>query len=108
MLGLGEEERGVQPLLLHQVIVSTLFDDLAPVDYIDPVGHLNRRQSMADQNRHTPSGEFVKPLEEFRFRLGVHRACGLIENQDLRVPKYRPRERHLLPLPNAQLMPAIE
>ena len=108
MLGLGEEERGVQSLLLHQVIVSTLFDDPALINDKNSVGHFYGRQSMADQNRHTPLGEFVKPLEQFRFCLGVHRACGLVENQDLRVAKYGPGERHLLPLPDAQLMPAIE
>ena len=48
MLSLGEKERGVESLLSHQIVVSTLFDDLAPVDDKDPVGHFYSRQSVAD------------------------------------------------------------
>lgn len=48
MLGLDEEERGVESLLSHQVVVRTLFDDLATVNDKDPIGHFYSRQSVAD------------------------------------------------------------
>lgn len=108
MLGLSEKERGVQSLLLHQEIVSTLFDDPALINDKNSVGHFYGRQSMADQNRRPSLREFVKSLEQFRFRLGIHRAGGLIENQDLRIAKDGPGECYLLPFPDAQFMPAIE
>ena len=108
MLGLGEEKRGVEPLLPHQLVMGSLFYNLAVIDDKDPVGHFYRRQSMADQNRHTPLGEVVKSLEQFCFCLGVHRAGGLVEDQDLRIAKNSPGECHLLPFPDAQLMPAVE
>ena len=108
MLGLGEKKRGVEPLLLHQLVMGSPFHNLAVIDDKNPIGHFDSRQSMADQNRHTPLGEFVKPFEQFRFCLGIHCAGRLIKNQNLRVAKDGPGERHFLPFTDAQFMPAIE
>lgn len=48
ILGLGEEERGVQPLLSHQIIMRSLFYDLASIYHENPVGHFHRGQPMTD------------------------------------------------------------
>ena len=108
MLGLGEEKRGVEPLLPHQLVMGSPFHNLAVIEDKNTVSHFNSGQSMADQNRHTPLGEFVKPLEQFRFCLGIHRAGRLVENQDSRIAEDGSGERHLLPFPDAQFMPAVE
>ena len=107
MLDLDEEKRGVEPLLSHQLVVDAPFHNSAMIDNKNTVGHFNGRQSMAGQNRHTPLGEFVKPLEQFRFCPGIHRAGGVVENQDLRIAKDGPDERHFLPFADVQFMPAI-
>ena len=54
MLGLGEEKRGVEPLLSHQLVMGSLFHNLAVIDDNNTVGHFYSRQSMADQSCHTP------------------------------------------------------
>ncbi len=84
------------------------FHNLAVIEDKNTVGHFDSSQSMTDQNRHTPLSEFVKPLEQFRFGLGIHRAGRLVENQDLRIAKDGPGERYFLPFPDAQFMPAVE
>jgi len=101
MLGLGEEERGVESLLSHQGVVRTLFDDLAPVDHKNPVSHFYSRKSVDDQNGDTSLSEFMKPLEQFRFCLGVHRARGLVEYQYLRITEHSSGQRDLLPFADA-------
>ena len=63
MLGLGEEKRGVEPLLPHQLVMGSPFHNLAVIDDKNTVGHFYSRQSMADQNCDTPLCEFMKPFE---------------------------------------------
>ena len=63
---------------------------------------------MADQDSHTPLGQFVKPLKQFRFCLGIHRTGWLIENQDLRIAEHCSGQCYLLPFADAQFMSTIE
>ena len=55
-----------------------------------------------------PSGELADVLEHVPLGLGVERAGGLVEHQDLRVAHEGAGERDLLPLADAQLLAVLE
>ena len=79
------------------------FDEPALLHDVNLVGEHRRGEAVRDQDRGPPLRQTAKPPEPIRLRPGVHRACRLIEHDDRRLPKERPRQGHPLPFADAQL-----
>ena len=70
-----------------------LFPDLTFVNDENPVGVFDRRQPVRDDQCRAIFQQFAKRFLNQPFRLGVHRAGRLVENENFRVEGERPGER---------------
>ena len=73
----------------HQLIVAPLLDDMAAIDHQHLVGVLDRRQSVRDDERRPAFEQMLQGLLDERFRFGIERRGGLIQDQDGRVLEER-------------------
>src|SRR5690349_21718076 len=92
----------------HQLVMRATFQNPPFVKHINAINHFHSGQAMTNQNRYATFGQLMKPAKQLSLSLGIHRTGRLIKNQNLRVTEKCPRERHLLPLSDAQLMSAVE
>ena len=67
-------------------------DDLPIFEEINPVGILDRRESVSDHDRSPPLHQPIKCLLHELFRLRIERACRLIEDQNLGISEDRTRD----------------
>src|SRR3989475_2526719 len=105
---LGFVQASIPAPLAHQLVVSTALDDSPVAEHVNPVGHLDRRESMTDEDGGPALGESPKMLEHLVFGLRIERAGRLVEHDDLRVAHERPRQGHLLPFADAELFAVVE
>ena len=87
--------------------MSALVDDPSPVQDDDPLGEMQRRLAMRDEQRgpvrHHPTERIVnRGLDP-----SVDRARRVVEDQDARVIENRARERDPLTLPAREREPAL-
>lgn len=99
----------LQTLQLHQLAISTLERHQLPmratlrhnaaINHIDDICLLNGAQAMRNRDGSTaPRGGIQRRLDDF-FRLGVQRAGGFVEEEDLRVAEEGARDGETLLLP---------
>src|SRR2546427_10058708 len=92
------EQLGVQPAPRHELLVSPLVHQLAPLQYQNAVGHPHRGEAVRNEDGHAALCELGEPQEHFVLRPRVQRRRGLVEDEDLRIAHVSPAQRHLLPL----------
>jgi len=92
----------------YQLVMGATFDDSSRIKHINVIGHLDSRESMADQNCGPTLGQAPEMSEELIFCPGVERAGRLIEHDDLSIAHERPRQRYLLPFADAELFAWLE
>ena len=57
LAGLDSPQRGIQPVVLHQLIVGSAFGDLTGLEDPNTIGVANRRQSMGNNDRGSAFGD---------------------------------------------------
>ena len=82
-------------------------DDAALLDHKNLVGAANGRQAMGDDERRAALHQLGKPALDHRLRFGIERTGGFVENEDARLGQESPCNRQPLPLPAAELHPAL-
>src|SRR5262245_11527765 len=91
-------------LLLQQFGVRADLDDLALLQHHQPARVPERRKAMGDGEGRAALDEVRNRLLDLLFRLDVHRAGRLVEDQDARVMQDRPRDRDPLLLAAGELV----
>ena len=84
--------------LLHQFLVSPRLDDGAPIHHKNPVGVADGAEAVGDDEGGPVAGHRLEAALDRGLRLVVHRARGLVQDQDRRVPDDRPCDRETLAL----------
>src|SRR5690554_1157984 len=80
---LDAEEPGVAAAERHQFLVITALDDTSLIEDVDPIGHANGREAVADDDRDAIADQFPDRLEDFRLRFRIERTGRLIDHEDV-------------------------
>ena len=83
------------------------FDDLALLQHHDPVRLGNRAEPVRDGQHCAPLAGGAQRVLDLLFRVGVERACCLVQQQDRRVLEQRARNPHALLFTARQLEPTL-
>src|SRR5450756_302632 len=78
------------------------------VEDVDAVGAVDRGEAVTDEHHGPAPGHLADALEDRPFRDGIERAGRLVEDEDAGVAEEGPRQGHLLPLADAQLLTLLE
>src|SRR2546426_4137681 len=105
---LEREQLGVQPASRHQLLVSPLAPQLAPLQYQDAVGHPHGGEAVRDQDGHAAVCQLREPQEHLVLRPRVERRGGPVEDQNLPIAHVSPPQRYLLPLAPRQVDAPVE
>ena len=84
-------------------MVAPLLHDLTTLQHGDLVAVHRSRQPVRDEDGGPPAHEFVQGVHDPSLRLGVQCGRGLVHENHPGTLEERPRERHPLLLPSAQL-----
>src|SRR6266853_1619764 len=82
----------VNPALGQQLLVRSHLADLAFVHHDDLVGALDGREPVGDDQRRPPFYHAVERVAHPKLGLRIHARSRLVENQNLRIMRQRPRE----------------
>src|SRR5712691_3281361 len=77
---LEREQLGVQPAPRHELLVSPLVHQLAPLQYQNAVGHPHRGEAVRDEHGHAVLCKRGEPQEHLVLRPRVERRRGLVED----------------------------
>lgn len=72
--------------------MAARFDDRAVLQNDYAVCHANGGEAVTNQDRAAALGEFSELLIDLEFRLYIQRGRGLVQNQDLSIPKEGPSQ----------------
>src|SRR5437868_2567919 len=85
-------EAGVDAAPRDEVLVATLLDEASVVEDEDAVGVADGREAVRDDEGRLARRERVQRPHEERLGAGVHRARGLVEDQDRGLAEPRAHE----------------
>ena len=83
----------------------SLSHDLPPLHHHDRIRRQNRAEPVRDHKRRPLVHQLLDRLMDQMLALGIDLAGGLIQNQDRRLMKDRPRDAQPLLLPTGNLVP---
>src|SRR5690606_23630130 len=104
---LATQQRRVDAAAVQQVLVPSSLHDPSPVQHEDDVRVLDRGHAVADDQSRTPFQDAAQPLEDLRFRVRVHGAQRVVQNEDTRVAHERAGERRPLALAAGEVDAAL-
>ena len=88
----------VEPSLFQQLLMGSLFDDLAIPHYKDQIRFLNGSQSMGYDKAGSALHHSVECLLDLQFCAGINGGRGFIQKQHRRQAKHHPGNAQQLPL----------
>src|SRR5260370_41329704 len=83
--------------MLEQLLVRALLDHCTVLQHDNSIGHSHRRESVRDENRHSPRNQLRESKKPFVLGTRVESSRRLIENQHLCIAKICSREGDFLP-----------
>ena len=89
----------------EELVMGTRFDDSASIHHHDPVSALDGRQAVCNHQRRPVRHQIAQGHLNDSFRLGIQGRRRLIQDEQGRIPKNRPRDRQPLSLSADNLMP---
>mmetsp|Transcript_5229 Transcript_5229/g.12748 ORF Transcript_5229/g.12748 Transcript_5229/m.12748 type:complete len:296 (+) Transcript_5229:142-1029(+) len=101
------DELGVDPFLLHELLVRAFLRDAAAVHDADAVRALHGRQAVRDHHHRLPLHQALDCLLHEALARRVQGARGLVQDDDRRVLAERAGDRHALPLAARKHAPAV-
>ena len=93
--------------LVEQLVVRAACRDSPVLEHDDLVGHRDRRQPVADDERRARVHQPAQRALDLGLGGGVDARCRVVEDQDARVLEQRARDRDALALPAGQRQPAL-
>jgi hypothetical protein len=93
--------RGIEAIKLEKFIVRSLFNDSAPVNYIDEIRSAGDRETVRYYHAAAPANDTSKTIEPIRFRPRVHKTGWFVQYYYLGLSKVSPSESDSLPLTTA-------
>src|SRR5215211_9099931 len=100
-------EARVRAARVEQLLVRALLLDPAVVEHDDVARAADRREAVRDHDRRPAGQQPPQPVLDLRLRAHVHVRGRLVEDEDARVRRRRPREGHELALPRGQVAAAL-
>ena len=100
-------QRPVQRASGDELVVGALLDDDPAIEHHDPVGQMQRRLTVRDQQRRATGHDTAERVVHRRLDPRVDRAGGVVEDEDARVVEDRSRERDPLALTARQGQAAL-
>ena len=92
------EQRPVERTARHELVVRALLDDASRVEHDDPIGEMQRRATMRDEQRRATRHDAAQRVVDGGLDTRVDGAGRVVEDEDARVIEDRPRERDALAL----------
>ncbi len=93
---------------LQQLLVVSVLDDPAVVEYINPVGRPHAGEPVRDQEHRASGEELTNTVEEHALGARVESRCRLVEDHEGSVAEERAGEGDELPLPDREVVTARE
>ena len=90
----------------NQLCVRSGFGYAAVLHDMDHIGMHGRGKAVCDHQRRMTGGQFAEPTQPVGFGPGIHGAGRFVQGDDRGIAQKGPRQRHPLPLADAQLRPA--